>query len=94
MLPVVSGDDETRRKIFMYELVLVALTLVLSQFGLMGLVYLVAAGVLGTLFILAAALLVRQATALAARRMYLYSMLYLFALFSAMAVDRVVASGG
>jgi heme O synthase-like polyprenyltransferase len=33
----------------------------------------------------------RQATPRAARQLYLYSILYLFALFAAMAVDRVVS---
>jgi len=90
MLPVVRGDDETRRQILLYSLVLVALTLVLSPFGLMGLLYFAAAGVLGSLFIVAAVALVHQATALAARRMYVYSIAYLFALFAAMSIDRVV----
>src|SRR6185369_3847140 len=37
MLPVVRGEPETRRQILLYSLLLVALTLVLSPFGLMGL---------------------------------------------------------
>jgi protoheme IX farnesyltransferase len=90
MLPVVRGDDETRRQIVLYSLVLVALTLVLSPFGLMGLTYFTAAVVLGALFIAYAVRLWRRATPLAARHLYLYSMLYLFALFTAMAVDRVL----
>jgi putative transcriptional regulator len=50
-----------------------------------------AAVVLGALFIRGALRLWRQATPQAARGLYLYSILYLFALFTAMAVDRVVA---
>ena len=90
MLPVVRGEDETRRQIVLYSVLLVVLTLVLSPFGLMGTTYFVAAIVLGGLFIRDALRLWRQATPLAARRLYLYSILYLFALFTAMAVDRVV----
>ena len=93
MLPVVRGDDETRRQILLYSLVLVALTLVLSPFGLMGLVYFAAAGLLGSVFIVAAVVLWREATARAALRLYLYSIAYLFALFTAMAIDRIVAGG-
>jgi protoheme IX farnesyltransferase len=93
MLPVVRGDEETRRQILLYSLVLVALTLVLSPFGLMGLVYFAAAGLLGSVFIVAALVLWREATARAALRLYLYSIAYLFALFIAMAVDRLVAGG-
>jgi protoheme IX farnesyltransferase len=92
MLPVVRGEDETRRQILLYSLLLVVLTLVLSPFGMMGAVYFAAALVLGGLFIRYAFGLWRQATPQAARRLYLYSILYLFALFTAMAVDRVLAS--
>ena len=90
MLPVVRGEDETRRQIVLYSILLVVLTLVLSPFGMMGGIYFAAAGVLGSLFILNAVRLWRAATPHAARRLYLYSILYLFALFAAMAVDRVV----
>jgi protoheme IX farnesyltransferase len=54
----------------------------------MGLVYFASAVVLGGLFIVDALRLWREATPQAARRLYLYSILYLFALFVAMAVDR------
>jgi protoheme IX farnesyltransferase len=90
MLPVVRGEDETRRQIILYSILLVVLTLVLSPFGIMGPIYFVAAALLGALFIGDAVQLWRQATRAAARRLYLYSILYLFALFTAMAVDRVV----
>jgi protoheme IX farnesyltransferase len=91
MLPVVRGEDETRRQIVLYSLLLVVLTLVLSPFGMMGVVYFAAAAVLGGLFIRDALRLWRQATPQAARRLYLYSILYLFALFTAMALDRVLS---
>ena len=91
MLPVVRGEDETRRQIVLYSLLLVVLTLVLSPFGMMGVVYFAAATVLGGLFIRDALRLWRRATPQAARRLYLYSILYLFALFAAMAVDRVLS---
>jgi protoheme IX farnesyltransferase len=92
MLPVVRGEDETRRQIVLYSVLLVVLTLVLSPFGMMGAIYFAAAAVLGALFIHGAVRLLREATPRAARSLYLYSMLYLFALFAAMAVDRVVAA--
>jgi protoheme IX farnesyltransferase len=92
MLPVVRGEDETRRQILLYSVLLVALTLVLSGFGLMGSIYFAAAAVLGGLFIYFAVRLWREGSRLSARRLYLYSILYLFALFAAMAVDRVVSS--
>jgi len=90
MLPVVRGEDETRRQIILYSILMVALTLVLSPFGMMGPLYFVSALVLGGLFIADAVRLWRDADRVAARRLYLYSILYLFALFTAMAVDRVL----
>jgi heme o synthase len=90
MLPVVRGEDETRWQIVLYSLVLVALTLVLSPFGLMGVPFFATAVVLGGIFIGYAVRLWRVRTRLAARHLYLYSMLYLFLLFIAMAVDRVL----
>jgi len=90
MLPVVRGEGETRRQIILYSVLLVALTLVLAGFGMMGPIYFVAALVLGGVFLHYAIRLWREATRDAARRLYLYSILYLFALFTAMAVDRVV----
>jgi heme o synthase len=92
MLPVVRGEDETRRQIILYSLLLVVLTLVLSPFGMMGPIYFVAALGLGGVFMHYAIRLWRDASRLAARRLYLYSILYLFALFTAMAVDRVVVT--
>ncbi|MBV9582167.1 MAG: protoheme IX farnesyltransferase [Chloroflexi bacterium] len=91
MLPVVRGEVETRRQILLYSVLLVVLSLVLWPFGLMGPTYFVAALVLGAVFLHYALRLWREATRDAARRLYVYSILYLFALFTAMAVDRVVA---
>jgi protoheme IX farnesyltransferase len=90
MLPVVRGDEETRWQILLYAVLLVALTLVLSPFGMMGMVYFVAATVLGAFFVRGAVVLWQRRTVAAARSLYLYSLLYLFALFAAMAVDRVL----
>ena len=54
-------------------------------------VHFASAAVLGVLFITRALQLWRASTPRAARRLYLYSILYLFALFTAMAVDRAIA---
>jgi protoheme IX farnesyltransferase len=91
MLPVVRGEAETRWQILLYSLLVVALTLVLSPLGLMGMPYFLSALLLGGWFICNAVRLWREATPAAARRLYLSSILYLFALFAAMAVDRIVS---
>ncbi|MBI4496861.1 MAG: protoheme IX farnesyltransferase [Chloroflexi bacterium] len=88
MLPVVRGDEETRRQILRYTVLLVALTVALVSIGLMGGFYLAAALVLGGLFLYYAARLRREATTAAARRLFQYSILYLVLLFAAMVLDR------
>jgi protoheme IX farnesyltransferase len=90
MLPIVRGEEETRRQILWYSLAMVALTLVVWTLGFLGAIYVVAAAGLGGLFIWYAVRLWREASALAARRLFLFSMLYLALLFVAMVVDRQV----
>ncbi|MER3405492.1 MAG: hypothetical protein C4289_10345 [Chloroflexota bacterium] len=88
MLPVVRGDEETRRQILLYTLLLLAITLALFAFRMMGPFYLLAALGLGSWFVYLALRLWREGTYLAARRVYLYSLLYLALLFGAMVLDQ------
>ena len=62
MLPVVRGERETARQIVLYTVGLVAATLVPVAFGVFGLVYGVAALVLGAVFIWGAVRLWRETT--------------------------------
>jgi protoheme IX farnesyltransferase len=66
MLPVVRGERETSRQILRYSLALVALTVAPFAVGSLGLGYLVAALVLGGVFVVLAARLRRRTTARAA----------------------------
>jgi protoheme IX farnesyltransferase len=96
MLPVVRGIAETSRQIVLYSLLMVAISLVLWAVARMGPVYLVAAIVLGGLFIRQALILWRQGTAVEAStaqaiRLYRYSISYLTLLFVALAVDAVIS---
>jgi protoheme IX farnesyltransferase len=88
MLPVVRGDDETRRQIVYYTLQMIAVTVLLFAFQLSGLFYLVSALALGMVFLYLAARLWREATAAAASRLFHYSMLYLWLLCFALVLDR------
>jgi protoheme IX farnesyltransferase len=90
MLPVVAGEETTRRQILLYSLLLVGLTTLPVATGLFGGIYLASALVLGGVFIGLAAALLRNPSRPAARRLYLSSLLYLALLFVAMAVDRAV----
>jgi protoheme IX farnesyltransferase len=88
MLPIVRGEEETRKQILWYSLTMVALTVAVWTFGLLGVVYVVSAAALGAIFIYYAVRLFREATAMAARRLFRFSILYLALLFVAMVVDR------
>jgi heme o synthase len=98
MLPVVAGARETRRQIVLYTLLLVPLSLAPWLIGFSGLVYGLAAIVLGIGFIVGVwrvatdrqdASGVSQTNDAPARAAFKYSILYLFALFAALAVDRL-----
>ncbi|MFL5679132.1 MAG: heme o synthase [Chloroflexota bacterium] len=95
MLPVVKGIAETSRQIGLYSILLVAISLVFFAVARMGWIYLVAAVVLGALFLRQAWLLWRQGTSpegstAQAIRVYKYSISYLSLLFLAVAVDAIV----
>ncbi len=95
MLPVVRGIPETTRQIALYTILLVAISLVLFAVAQMGLVYLVAAVVLGAIFIWQSYRLWREGdseerSTAGAIRLYKYSITYLTLLFIAIAVDALV----
>jgi len=87
MLPVVRGPAETRKQIMVYSVLMVLVTLLLVATGTSGLLYLGLATVLGGIFLYDAVRLLRERTQRAARRLYLYSLLYLALLFLAMVID-------
>ena len=95
MLPVVKGIPETTRQIGLYTVLMVAISLVLFAVGRMGAIYLVAAVVLGAIFLWQAYGLWRrgsseEASTAGAIRLYKYSISYLSLLFLAVAVDALV----
>lgn len=87
MLPVVRGEDETRRQITLYSVLLVAITFLPVAGRLFDGLYAAAAGLLGGVFLWLAVRLQRNPDRRAALRLYLYSLLYLALLFAAMVAD-------
>jgi protoheme IX farnesyltransferase len=87
MMPVVRGEEETRRQVLLYAALLVVLTLLPVAFGFFGLIYAIAAAALGGAFLVRAYDLYRQADRATALRAYLFSLLYLALLFGAMVLD-------
>ncbi len=90
MLPVVRGEAETRKQIFIYTVELVTLTLLIPLFGLGGSVYFVLAAILG-LWLLGTAWKVWKTEGnKIAWKMYRYSSMYLAFIFAALMVDALL----
>jgi heme o synthase len=86
MLPVVAGEDETRRQIMLYTVLLYAVTQLPFCAGGLGVAYLVPSMLLGAGFIGFSYMLLRTKSRKWALRTYLFSLLYLALLFVSMAV--------
>jgi heme o synthase len=86
MLPVVAGEDETRRQIMLYTVLLYAVTQLPFCAGGLGIAYLVPSMLLGAIFIGFSYMLLRTKERRWALRTYLFSLLYLALLFVSMAI--------
>jgi protoheme IX farnesyltransferase len=89
MLPVVAGPRETKRQMLLYTLVLWPVVLAPGLLGLAGAVYAVGALLLSTAFTVLALLVYSDTTDRAARRMFTFSLLHLFLIFSLLLVDNM-----
>jgi protoheme IX farnesyltransferase len=90
MLPVVAGPKATKRQILLYSLLLVPLTLVPYGLGLAGALYGASAGLLGAVFLACAVAVQFDETERSPRRLFAYSILYLFLLLSALVADSLL----
>ncbi len=97
MLPVVAGEKATRHHVLLYTLPMVACALLPWGLGLLGQIYGVTALILNLLFLaLAARVAFRRPVTddpmRAEKLLFAFSILYLFGLFAAVAVDAMVAA--
>ncbi len=90
MLPVVAGAAETRRQILIYAVLLAPLSLAPALLGTAGMLYGAVAFGLSLIFVLYALRVRFDRTLASARRMFGFSILYLFLVFAALIVDRAV----
>ncbi|MDF1750266.1 MAG: heme o synthase [Alphaproteobacteria bacterium] len=90
MLPVVAGVRETKKQMLIYTLLLFPCAVAPYWMGVAGPLYGMAAAVLGGLFVLSAIAVWRDDSDKSAKRMFGYSIFYLFAIFGAMILDRGV----
>ena len=89
MLPVVAGKRETKRQMLIYTLLLWPVGVAPALLGFAGWIYGAAATVLGLIFVAAAVAVWRDESDRSAKRMFGYSIFYLFALFGLLIADRV-----
>jgi protoheme IX farnesyltransferase len=92
MLPVVAGASETKRQMLLYTLVLWPISLAPWLLGVVGMLYAGGALLLSAVLTGTAILVCRDTTDCSARRMFAFSLLYLFLVFSLLLVDH--AGGG
>ena len=94
MLPVAAGPDETRKQILIYSVLLVPLGVVPALIGLGGLFYGAVSIALGAIFLGLAVQVYRvregRVADAVAKRLFVFSIFYLFALFAALLVENLV----
>ncbi|HEX4738491.1 MAG TPA: heme o synthase [Allosphingosinicella sp.] len=95
MLPVVAGIKTTRRQIFLYSLPMAAVAVAPWPLGLAGAFYGALASALSLVFLAMALQVCLSRTAepaamKAEKRLFAFSILYLFAIFGALVADRLV----
>lgn len=94
MLPVTAGLDETRRQILLYTLFLVPLAFAPFPLGYAGIMYAVVSAVFGAGMLGLAFVVYRRregkAAITAARRLFGFSILYLFVLFATLLADAIM----
>jgi heme o synthase len=99
MMPVVKGEAHTRRQILVYSLVLLPVAVAPWLIGGTGIVYGLAALALSLAFLGFAVPVGLGRTSTAApmrpeKRLFKFSIVYLFALFAALVADRLLAKAG
>jgi protoheme IX farnesyltransferase len=96
MMPVVAGHRSTRRQILIYAVLLLPIALAPFLLGLAGWLYGLSALLLGAAFLLLSLRVATFRTAAndadmrAERRLFKFSILYLFVLFAALVADRLI----
>jgi protoheme IX farnesyltransferase len=95
MLPVVAGADETRRQILIYSWLFVPIAIAPAAIGLGGMAYLAVSAIGGAYFLWLAHQVYRlregRPADAVAKRLFTYSILYLFLLFAVLLAERLVA---
>ncbi|AYC99908.1 heme o synthase [Neorhizobium sp. NCHU2750] len=95
MMPNVVGERSTKRQMFLYTLLMAAITVAPTFTGLASIGYGIFAAVLNAVFIYYSILVLRMPDGdekmVPAKKMFFYSIFYLFAIFSGLLFDHVAA---
>jgi protoheme IX farnesyltransferase len=98
MMPNVVGERSTKRQMFVYSILMAIIAVAPTFTGLSSIGYGIFAGVLSLIFIGYSILVLRMPDGdekmLPARKMFFYSIFYLFAIFAALMFDHVAAGIG
>jgi len=89
MLPIVKGDEITTRQILLYSWWTVLTSLTLGLAGV-GVIYVISAVLLGTIFLIKAIKLKKRMIIKEAGKLFGFSIIYLLALFVALMLDSLV----
>ena len=91
MLPVVAGIKTTKINIFVYGLILFVISLSPFIFGYLGLIYLLTSLILGTYYVYLCYKLLRSVDDNKfSKKIFIYSILYLFLIFITILIDGVI----
>lgn len=90
MLPLVAGEDETRKQILIYSVLVAPLALLPVGLGMAGWIYGTIAAVTGVMFVWFAYRLWHDKDEKAARTMFSFSILYLFLLFASLLLEKSI----
>ena len=92
MLPVVSGVKSTKINIFIYSIILVIISIIPYFFGYFGLTYLISSIFLGSYYIYLCYDLLSHSDRdkIIAKKIFIYSILYLFLIFIIILIDNIL----
>lgn len=90
MMPAVYGVGETKKQMLLYTIALFAVTLVPFFIGFSGYIYLISAILLGVNFLLHAVNVYKDPVEKNCKKMFFFSIIYLFVLYLAIVVDKLI----
>ncbi|ANC91527.1 protoheme IX farnesyltransferase [Azospirillum humicireducens] len=93
MMPVVAGEAATKRQMLVYTLILLPVAAAPSFVGISGPAYLAVSAILGLMFVGYAVRVLRATDDKPAKKMFGFSILYLFLLFAVMMAERLILGG-